>query len=58
MLDVTTAKHVIIPIEREAEEGGIMEDGTNKQGRALGSSREEQVRTLTDDIEEAVKICN
>ena len=58
MLDVTTAKHVIIPTERETEEGGIMEDGTNKQGRALGGSREEQVRTLINDIEEAVKISN
>ena len=28
---MTTAKHGIISTERETEEGGIMEDGTNKQ---------------------------
>ena len=33
-----------------------MEDGTNKQRRALGGSKEEGIRTAVDDIEEAVKI--
>ena len=52
-----TAKHGIIPTERETE-GGIMEDGTNKQRRTLSGSKKERIRTAVDDIEEAVKISN
>ena len=44
--------------QKETEEGGIMENGTNKQRRALGGSKEEKIRTTIDDIEEAVKIRN
>ena len=55
---MTTAKHGIIPTERETEEGGIMEDGTNKQRRTLGGGKKERIRTAVDDIEEAVKISN
>ena len=33
-----------------------MGDGTNKQRRALGGSKEERIRIGIDDIEEAVKI--
>ena len=53
-----TAKHGIIPTERETEEGGIMEDGTNKQKRALGGGKKKRIGTAVDDIEETVKISN
>ena len=53
---MTTAKHGIIPTERETEKRGIMGDGTNKQRRALGGSKEERIRIGIDDIEEAMKI--
>ena len=46
---MTTAKHGTIPTERETEEGGIMEDGTNKQRRALGGGKKERIRTVVDD---------
>ena len=58
MLDVTTPKHGIIPTERETVERGITKDSTNKQRRALGSSKEERFRTAIDDIEKGVKIGN
>ena len=58
MFDVTTAKHVIVSTERETKEGGIMEDGTKKQRRALDGGKKERIRTAVDDIEEAVKISN
>ena len=58
LLDVTTAKHGVVPTEREIEEGKIMEDGMNKQRRALGGGKKESIRTVVDDIEEAVKISN
>ena len=58
VLDVITAKHGIIPTERETEEGGIMEDGTNKQKRALGGGKKKRIGTAVDDIEETVKISN
>ena len=58
LLDVTTAKHVIIPTERETKEGGIMEDGTNKQRRALGGGKRKRIRMVVDNIEEAVEISN
>ena len=35
-----------------------MEDGTNKQRRALGGGKKERIRMSVDDIEEAVKISN
>ena len=43
---MTTAKHGIVPTERETEEGGIMEDDTNKQRRALGGGKKERIRTV------------
>ena len=55
---MTTAKHGIIPTERETVERGITKDSTNEQRRALGGSKEERFRTAIDDIEEAVKIGN
>ena len=58
MLDVTTAKYGIIPTERQTKEGGIMEDSTNKQRRALGGGKKERIRTAVDDIEETVKVSN
>ena len=48
---MTVAKHVIISTERETVERGIIKDGTNKQRRALGGSKEERFRTAIDDIE-------
>ena len=41
LLDVTTAKHVIIPTERETKEGGIMEDGTNREGHWVAAKGRE-----------------
>ena len=55
---MTTAKHGIIPTERETKEGGIMEDGTNKQRRALGGGKRKRIRMVVDNIEEAVEISN
>ena len=55
---MTTAKHGIIPTERETVQRGIMKESTNGQRRALGGSKEERFRTAIDDIEEAVKISN
>ena len=49
---------MILYPQKETKEGGIMEDGTNKQRRALGGSQKERIRTAVDDIEEAVKISN
>ena len=43
LLVVMTAKHGNVPTERETEEGGIMEDGTNKQRRALGGGKQERI---------------
>ena len=55
LLEVATAKHGIKLTERETEEGGIMEVGTNKWRRALSGSKVEILRTAIDNIEEAVK---
>ena len=53
-----TAKHGIIPTERETVERKIIKDDTNKQRRALGGSKEERFRLAIDDIEKAMKISN
>ena len=44
VLDVTTTKHGIIPTERQTEEGGIMEDGTNREGHWVAAKRRELER--------------
>ena len=51
-----TAKHDIIPTERETVERGITKNSMNEQRRALGSNKEGRFRMAIDDIEEAVKI--
>ena len=55
---MTTAKHGIIPTERETVERGITKDSTNEQRRVLCGSKEKRFRTAIDDIEGAVKISN
>ena len=58
MLDVATVKHGIIPTERETEEGGFIGRRYKQIEKAMGGSKEERIRTVIDNIEEAVEISN
>ena len=53
LLDTMTAKHGIIPTERETEREESWKMVWTNRERALGGGKKEGIKTAVDDIEEA-----